>query len=85
MIVEFAMVSAMYVADISTAADYINPITIVVKGGEKLIDHIDKSSKKKEQLLPKETIEKFKSWEKEDWYKDDKNKDMWDPNWIKKS
>ena len=84
MIVEFAMVSAMYVADISTAADYINPITIVVKGGEKLIDHLDKR-KPKEYPIPKESLEKFKAWEKEDFYKDDNHKDMWDPNWIKKS
>lgn len=35
--------------------------------------------------LPQDKLDKFKEWEKEDWYKDDANKDMWDPNWIKKT
>lgn len=30
------------------------------------------------------TIEKFKSWEKEDWFKDDPYRDMWEKDWIKK-
>lgn len=86
MIVELATVSAMYMADASAASpvDYINPITVVIKGSEKIIDHLDKS-KEKQPLVPKESSQKFKTWEKEDFYKDDNYKDMWDPNWIKKS
>lgn len=86
MIVELATVSAMYMADASAASpvDYINPITVVIKGGEKIIDHLEKS-KEKQPLVPKESSQKFKTWEKEDFYKDDNYKDMWDPNWIKKS
>jgi hypothetical protein len=87
MIVELATVGAMYMADASAATspmDYINPVTIVIKGGEKIMDHLDKR-KEKELSIPKESSQKFKAWEKEDFYKDDNHKDMWDPNWIKKS
>ena len=34
--------------------------------------------------LPQTIIEKFKKWEKEDFYKDDPYRDMWDKDWIKK-
>jgi hypothetical protein len=81
MIVELATVSAMYMTD---ASDYINPITTVIKGSEKIIYHLDKR-KPKESPVPKESLEKFKAWDREDFYKDDNYKDMWDPNWIKKS
>lgn len=86
MIVELATVGAMYMADASAASpvDYINPITVVIKGSEKIIDHLDKR-KPKESPVPKESSEKFKAWDREDFYKDDPYKDMWDPNWIKKS
>ena len=29
-------------------------------------------------------MDKFKEWQKEDWYNDDPHKDMWDKNWVSK-
>jgi hypothetical protein len=35
-------------------------------------------------VLPKEKQEKIDKMSKEDFYKDDPHKDMWDKNWINK-
>lgn len=77
----------MYFADASTTispVDYINPISIVVKVTDKVINNYENNKQKSKPILSKEKQDKFDVMAKEDWLKDDPHKDMWDPNWIKK-
>jgi hypothetical protein len=57
------------------------PFTLGYTVVEKVIGRdIDKPK----PILTKEQMAKFDRWAKEDFYKDDPHKDMWDPNWINK-
>jgi hypothetical protein len=59
----------------------LNPITLGYTVIEKVIGRdIDKPK----PILTKEELAKFERWAKEDFYKDDLRKDMWDLNWINK-
>jgi hypothetical protein len=55
------------------------PFTLGYTVVEKIIG---KDISKPKPILSKEQLAKFESWVKEDFYKDDPHKDMWDPNWI---
>lgn len=87
MIVEIATAGMMYMADASGAstspADYINPLTVVIKTADKVHTYIqEKNQPILVGPLPQPTINKFKSWAREDFYKDDPYRGLWDSNWI---
>lgn len=88
MIIEAATAGMMYMADATptkSPADYLNPISVVVTVADKVTNHIEEKNKPKpKQVLSQERLDKFKSWEKEDWIKDDPYKEMWDKDWIRK-
>ena len=88
MIIEIATAGMMYMADATptkSPADYLNPLSIAVSIADKVTSDIEEKNKPKpKQLLSQEKLDKFKSWEKEDFYKDDPRADMWDKNWIRK-
>lgn len=88
MIVEFATAGMMYMADVTptkTPADYLNPISVAVSVADKVTGYIEEKNKPKpKQILSQEKIDKFKKCEKEDFYKDDPYKEMWDKDWIRK-
>jgi hypothetical protein len=68
-----------YLADNSSINP--NPITLGYTVIERVIGRdIDKPK----PILTKEQIAKFDRWAKEDFFKDDPHKDMWDSNWINK-
>lgn len=86
MIVEAATVGVIYLADATptkSPADFLNPISVAVTVAEKVTDYVTEKNKPKEKLaISQEKIDKFKKWDKEDFYKDDPYKEMWDSNWI---
>ena len=88
MILEAATAGMMYMADATptkSPADYLNPISVVVTVADKVTNHIEEKNKPKPKpILSKEKQDKFDKWEKEDWYKDDPYKEMWDKDWIRK-
>ncbi len=58
----------------------ITPITSIYNAIEYVIQKEDKPR----EILPLEVRQKFDRWKREDFYKDDPYKEMWDKNWIKK-
>lgn len=88
MILEAATVGVMYMAEVSptkSPSDYLNPISAVVSVADKVTGYIEEKNKSKSKMiLSQEKMNKFKEWEKEDFYKDDPYKEMWDKDWIRK-
>ena len=88
MIIEIATAGMMYMADATptkSPADYLNPLSIAVSVADKVTVYVEEKNKPRpKQILSQEKLDKFKSWEKEDFYKDDPYADMWDKNWIRK-
>lgn len=87
MIVELATVSAMYMADASAASpmDYLNPVSVAISVTDKVTGYVEQNNKvKPKSQLSQEKLDSFKLWAKEDFYKDDPYKEMWDQNWIRK-
>jgi len=88
MILEAATVGVMYMVEVSptkSPADYLNPISVAVSVADKVTGYIEEKNKPKPKpAISQEKIDKFKKWEKEDFYKDDPYKDMWDKDWIRK-
>ena len=88
MILEAATAGMMYMADATptkSPADYLNPISVVVTATDKITNYVEEKNKPKaKSILAQEKLDKFKKWEKEDWYKDDPYKEMWDKDWIRK-
>lgn len=89
MIIEIATAGMMYMADASgtstSPADYINPLTVVVKVADKVTTYVEEKNKPiPVSPVAKEKLDKFKQWEKEDFVKNDPYKDMWDKDWIRK-
>jgi hypothetical protein len=86
MILEVATVGMMYMADATptkSAADYLNPISVVVSVADKVTNYIEEKNKSKSELfIPQEKMDEFKKWGKEDFVKDDPYKEMWDLDWI---
>ena len=62
------------------AIDTLNPITATAKAVEYV--QVKYSPKKYPSTLPPEKQKKFEEMMKQDFYKDDLYKAMWDPNWI---
>jgi len=58
----------------------INPITSTYS----VIEYVVQKPEKYPSALPKAKQEKFNKIGKEDFFKDDPHKDMWDKNWINK-
>ena len=58
----------------------INPLTTAYS----VIEYVVQRPEKYPSVLPKEKQEKIDKMAKEDFYKDDPHKDMWDKNWINK-
>lgn len=58
----------------------INPLTTAYS----VIEYVVQRPEKYPSVLPKEKQEKIDKMAKEDFYKDDPYKDMWDKNWINK-
>jgi len=88
MILEVATAGMMYMADATptkSPADYLNPISLAVSIADNVSNHIEEKNKPKpKQVVSQEKLDKFKKWEKEDFYKDDPYKEMWDKDWIRK-
>jgi len=88
MILEAATVGMMYMADATptkSPADYLNPISVAVTVAEKVTNYVEEKNKPKAKKdLPQEKIDKFEAMAKEDFYKDDPYKDMWNKDWIRK-
>ncbi len=87
MILEAATAGMMYLADGSptSPASYINPISVIVTVADEVTNHYEEKSKPKPKpIVSQEKLDKFKKWEKEDFYKDDPYKEMWDKDWIRK-
>lgn len=49
-----------------------------------VIEYVVQKPEKYPSELPKAKQDKFDKMSKEDFYKDDPHKDMWDKNWINK-
>lgn len=49
-----------------------------------VIEYVVQKQEKYPSELPREKKEKIDKMAKEDFYKDDPHKDMWDKNWINK-
>lgn len=47
-----------------------------------LIEFVVQKENKPPSKLPVEIQKKFDKWKREDFYKDDVYKEMWDKNWI---
>ena len=58
----------------------IEPITATAK----IIEYVVTKPTKVPSVLPLEKQKKFEEMLKQDFYKDDPYRDMWDKNWIKK-
>jgi hypothetical protein len=56
----------------------ITPITSVYNAVEYVVQRQDKPK----EILSLEVRQKFDRWKREDFYKDDHYKEMWDRNWI---
>lgn len=56
------------------------PITSVYNA----VEYVVKKQDKPKEILPPEVRQKFDRWKREDFYKDDPYKEMWDKNWINK-
>ena len=50
-----------------------------------VVEYVIKKEHRHTVDVSKEALEKFKSWEQEDYHKDDLYVYMWDPDWIDKS
>jgi hypothetical protein len=72
------MLDSILLADISS----INPSPYTA--AYSVIEYVVKKEHKPTHVLSPEKIKKFEEQAKEDFYKDDTHKNMWDPNWIKK-
>jgi hypothetical protein len=48
------------------------------------VEYVVKKQDKPKEILPPEVRQKFDRWKREDFYKDDPYKEMWDKNWINK-
>ncbi len=88
MILEAATVGIMYLAEVNptkSPTDYLNPISVVVSVADKVTDYLEEKNKpKSNQILSQEKMDKFKKWQKEDFYNDDPHKEMWDKDWIRR-
>ena len=58
----------------------LNPVTATAS----VIERVSTKPYKVPSVLPPAKQKKFEEMLKQDFYKDDPYKDMWDPNWIKK-
>ena len=61
------------------ASDF-NPVTATASA----IEYVSTKPYKVPSVLPPDKQKKFEEMLKQDFYKDDPYKDMWDKNWIKK-
>ena len=61
------------------ASDF-NPVTATTSA----IEYVSTKPYKVPSVLPPDKQKKFEEMLKQDFYKDDPYKDMWDKNWIKK-
>jgi hypothetical protein len=59
------------------------PITAITSAYN-AIEYVIQKEDKPKDILPLEVRQKFDRWKREDFYKDDSYKAMWDKNWIKK-
>ena len=49
-----------------------------------VVEYVIKKEHRHKVDVSEETLEKFKRWAQEDFYKDDPYKEMWDKDWIRK-
>ena len=47
-----------------------------------VVEYVVQRQDKSKEILPLHVRQKFDRWKREDFYKDDLYKDMWDKNWI---
>lgn len=59
------------------------PITAITTAYN-AVEYVIQREDKPKDILPLEVRQKFDRWKREDFYKDDSYKAMWDKNWIKK-
>ena len=78
MIIEIFTGASIMVADINNFNP--SPFTTAYS----VVEYVIKKERRHTIDVSPETLEKFKSWEKEDFYKDDPYKEMWDKDWIRK-
>jgi hypothetical protein len=88
MIIEVATAGMMYLADATptkSPADFLNPLSVAVSVADKVTGYIEEKNKPKPKpMFTQEKADRFDSWRKEDFIKDDPYKDMWDKDWIRK-
>ncbi len=46
------------------------------------VEYVIQKQDKPKEILPLQVRQKFDRWKREDFYKDDNYKEMWDKNWI---